>query len=307
MRALFIGVGSIGKRHIRDFYQECKKNGVIPEIYTLRRQTGDLGDLNEYITAQITQIADDDSFDVAFITNPTNLHYQALQQCKGKVKYYYIEKPIFEKTDYDWESLGINSENSYVACPMRFTLTYEELKDIVNTHRVYSSRIICSSYLPEWRKGIDYRKNYSAIREMGGGVTLDLIHEIDYLTDLFGQPVESHNYKGKYSDLEITSDDLSIYILRFADMLCEVHLDYFGRKPVRTCEVYTQEGTYTADFNNERIIYPDGSIKNCYVIKDEEYVKEMEYFYRFATKQVKSVNTPEHALEILKLTLGVKR
>lgn len=303
MRALFIGVGSIGKRHIKDFYDECKKNGEIPEIYTLRRKISDLGELSEYVSGQLTELGND-KYDVVFITNPTNLHYQALIQCKGKTKFYFIEKPIFENTDYDFENLGISSENSYIACPMRHTLTYKTLKEIVNKHKVFSARIICSSYLPEWRQDIDYRKNYSAIKEMGGGVTLDLIHEIDYLMDLFGKPEEVYNFRGTYSDLEISSDDLSVYIMKFKNMLCEVHLDYFGRKATRICEIYTHEGTYIADFYGEKIVQPDGNVKDCHVEKDEEFKNEMRYFYRFITGKNKSINNPQHAFEALKLSLG---
>lgn len=304
MKALFIGVGSIGKRHIKDFYNECKRNGVTPEIHAFRRAINDLGELNDYVSAQITEIGDEDRYDVAFITNPTNLHYDVLLKCKGKVNYYYVEKPIFDNTNYDLTELDINSENSYIACPMRHTLTYRKLKEIVDNNRVFSSRIICSSYLPEWRKGIDYRKNYSAIREMGGGVTLDLIHEMDYLLDLFGKPEVSYNLKGQYSDLEITSDDLSVYILKFKNMICEVHLDYFGRKATRTCEVFTHDGTYVADFYGETITCPNGNVLDCHTIENEEYVNEMEYFYRFIMGGEKSINPPIQAIETLKLSLG---
>ena len=63
--------------------------------------------------------------------------------------------------------------------------------------------------------GVDYRTVYSARRAMGGGVTIDLIHEWDYLVDLFGRPQEVYNFKGTYSELEIDSDDLSVYIARW--------------------------------------------------------------------------------------------
>ena len=73
-----------------------------------------------------------------------------------------------------------------------------------------SARVICSSYLPDWRPGVDYRTVYSAHKALGGGVTIDLIHEWDYLVDLFGVPQKLYNFKGTYSDLEIDSDDLSV-------------------------------------------------------------------------------------------------
>ena len=103
------------------------------------------------------------------------------------------------------------------------------LKDLLPTLHPYCARVICSSYLPDWRPGVDYRTVYSAHKALGGGVTIDLIHEWDYLVDLFGVPQQLYNFKGTYSDLEIDSDDLSVYIAKYPTLLAEVHLDYFGR------------------------------------------------------------------------------
>ena len=89
---------------------------------------------------------------------------------------------------------------------------------------------------------------YSAHKDMGGGVTIDLIHEWDYLVELFGKPEKMYNFKGTYSHLEIDSDDLSVYIAQYPTLLCEVHLDYFGREYRRSIELLCKNGTVTADF-----------------------------------------------------------
>ena len=303
MKALFIGVGSIGKRHIGNFYNECKKNGVIPEIHVLRRKIGDLGVIGERVTKQITEI-EDSYYDVVFITNPTNLHYDALLQCKGKTEWYFIEKPICDSCNYNLSYLGINDTNAYVAAPMRHTTLYKKLKEIVVSKNVFSARVICSSYLPEWRKGVDYRQVYSAIKEMGGGVNLDLIHEIDYVYDLFGDPKQVYGVSGKYSDLEISSNDLSAYVFEYNDKLCEIHLDYFGRENMRYCEVFTHDGTYKADFIHEILIKPNGESVDCHTIDSEEYVNEMEYFYKFISGKEKSINPPSLALKTLRIAIG---
>ena len=302
MKALFVGVGSIGRRHIKDFYAECEKNSIVPEIHVLRRQVGNLGDVEGIVSRQITDMTDND-YDVVFITNPTNLHFEALKKCKGRVKWYFVEKPIFEKCNYNLADLGINDTNTYVAAPMRHTLVYKKLKELVENHKVFSARVICSSYLPEWRKGVDYREVYSARKEMGGGVNLDLIHEIDYVYDLFGEPNNVLGVSGKYSDLEISSNDLSTFIFQYSNNLCEIHLDYFGRKSIRTCEIYTHEGTYTVDFYGEVICFPDGSEWDCHVMDNEEFVKEMEYFYHFINGETASINPPSLALKTLETAL----
>lgn len=302
MKALFCGAGSIGQRHIRDFYKVCSENGVSPIIHAFRRNIGDLGNIDEIVSRQITDIIDDD-YDVAFITNPTHLHYDALKHCVGRTRFFFIEKPIFNEIISDISALGIDNTNAYVAAPMRHTKLYKRLKEVTEKNKVFSVRSICSSYLPEWRKGVDYRKVYSAKREMGGGVNLDLVHEIDYIYDLFGDPVNVLGKSGKYSDLEITSNDLSTLILEYSDKLCEIHLDYFGRKRIRICEMYTREGTYVADFYKETLLHPNGIIEDCHVMENEEFLNEMYYFYRFISKKTESINPPNTALRILQIAL----
>lgn len=303
MKALFIGVGSIGTRHIIDFYEECKKHNVVPEIHVLRREIGQLEErLKNIVVKQCTYV--EEEYDVLFITNPTYLHYDALSKNAKKAKYYFIEKPIFDKTEYDIDKLGITGENAYVAAPMRHTKIYKTFLDLLKERKVFSARIICSSYLPEWRPDIDYRKNYSAIKEMGGGVALDLIHEIDYMVGLFGWPIMAHRFGGTFSELEISSDDLATYVVEYQNMLCEVHLDYFGREYRRNCEVFTDIGTFVADFYNETIKNPNGEIINCKDIKDGEFKHEMEYFYDFINGSGKVVNSPENAYKTLQIALG---
>ena len=307
MKFLFIGLGSISTKHIKDLATITNKRGIECEITVLRRKKGELSqDLLSYNITQITEL-DSSVYDAAFITNPTNLHFQIMEQLKGKTKFYFIEKPIFECTDYNWKNLGINDKNAYVACPMRHSKVYKKLKEIVDTNKVFSARLICSSYLPDWRPNIDYRKNYSAIKALGGGVTLDLIHELDYMTGLFGLPEKVMNIHGKYSDLEIDSDDLSVYIAQYKDKLCEVHLDYFGRKYQRKCELYTSKCSYVADFKAETIEISDGTILNCQQDDKTNLYREMEYFVNFFTANVsENINTPEHAFEVLKITIGEK-
>lgn len=305
MRFLFVGLGSIATKHIKDLISILEKRETEYEIYVLRRDIGPLSsDLVAYSINQITELGKL-KFDVAFITNPTNLHYEVLNSLMGKVKYFFIEKPIFESCQYDLTKLGITEKNAYIACPLRHSNVYKELKKIVNAKKVFNSRIICSSYLPDWRPDTDYRKVYSARKSLGGGVTLDLIHELDYMTDLFGMPEKVYNIHGKYSQLEIDSDDLSVYIAVYNDKICEVHLDYFGKTYQRKCEIFTEEGTYIADFKSNTIEYPNGALINCQNDEKSNLYLEMEYFLDFiSSKFVDNYNSPQNAFEVLKITLG---
>ena len=231
MEVLFVGLGSIGTRHLRNLFEMAKEKGLEVQADALRSSLRPLPpDVEGLLRAQYVSYDQLGHYDAAFITNPTHLHAHTLAELAGKVDCFFIEKPIFEGTGYDLEQLGLGSgQKAYVAAPMRWCGTFLALKERMPDLKPYSARVICSSYLPDWRPGVDYRTVYSAHKEMGGGVTIDLIHEWDYLVDLFGAPLEMHNFRGTYSHLEIDSDDLSVYIARYPSLLAEVHLDYFGR------------------------------------------------------------------------------
>ena len=307
MRALFVGLGSIGTRHLKNLTALCKEKNIPLEAYALRSSARELPDETAALLAgQFTELPQGEKWDLAFITNPTHLHALSLGQLAGRVDSFFIEKPIFEATGYDLEALGLDQgQKAYVAAPMRWCGAFLALKDQMARLRPYSARVICSSYLPDWRPNVDYRQVYSAHRDMGGGVTIDLIHEWDYLVDLFGAPLESYNFKGTYSELEIDSDDLSVYIARYPTLLAEVHLDYFGRSYRRSIELFCKDGTVTADFGAGTVTLEDGRVIDCAEPVNRRYEREMEYFVNYSLQGTgESINPPAQALQVLKLTLG---
>lgn len=307
MEVLFVGLGSIGTRHLRNLFEVAKEKGIQVQADALRSSMRPLAeDVEGLLRAQYVSYDQLGHYDAAFITNPTHLHAHTLAELAGKVDCFFIEKPIFEGTGYDLAQLGLGpDQKAYVAAPMRWCGTFLALKERMPDLKPYSVRVICSSYLPDWRPGVDYRTVYSAHKEMGGGVTIDLIHEWDYLVDLFGAPLEAYNFKGTYSHLEIDSDDLSVYIARYSSLLAEVHLDYFGRTYRRTIELFCKEGTVTADFGAGTLTLENGEVIHCEEPVNQRYLREMAYFLDYACKgEGESINSPAMAQKVLGLTLG---
>lgn len=307
MNVLFVGLGSIGTRHLQNLSKICEEKKLPLQVTALRHSTRPLPkETAALVHTETTALAAGAHFDAAFITNPTHLHGTVLAQLASRADTFYIEKPIFENGNYNLAALGLTGrQKAYVAAPMRWCGVYLALKEKLQTLPVYSVRAICSSYLPSWRPNADYRTVYSAHREMGGGVTLDLIHEWDYLVDLFGSPAKVFNLKGKYSALEIDSDDLSVYIAEYPRFLCELHLDYFGRTYRREAEFFTEEGTMVANFGTGQLVLPNGQVENHEEPVNRRYEREMEYFVNYALHGTgESVNSPAKALQVLKITLG---
>ena len=193
----------------------------------------------------------------------------------------------------------------YVASPLRYNAVIRWIKNNINKDEVLSVRSISSSYLPDWRPGQDYRKTYSAYKKMGGGVSIDLIHEWDYLTYLFGLPKKILSMIGKHSDLEIDSDDYAIYIAEYQNMTVELHLDYFGRNTIREIEIITKNETIIGDIlNNQLKFLKSGKIIEFQEIRDDYQKRELEYFLSLISNNNVNENWYMHGITVLDLTQG---
>lgn len=306
MKVCFVGIGSIAKRHIRNLYEICQSEGITIKIDALRRNTG--SDHLKYINniyTDVTELPSD--YDVIFLTNPTEYHADMLIKLHDHSKHFFIEKPVTSVNSiYKLEGFKYRDESVYyVACPLRYNRVIQYIKENVDVSTVNSVRSISSSYLPDWRPGQDYRETYSAHKELGGGVSIDLIHEWDYLTYIFGIPSCVHMFKGKVSQLEIDSDDYAIYIAKYDSLIAELHLDYFGRSNIRKVEIYTNDDTIIGDLIEGSVTYlSSGKIIDLSEDRDEYQKMELRYFLSLIEKGNDSCCDANHAIKILKLTQG---
>jgi len=298
MKICFFGLGSIGKKHLNNLSHilKEKKNEFEIHAYRTSNRLSGLKILDKEIF-ELDKV--DTNYDIVFITNPTSRHFETIEYMSDKTKHMFIEKPIFEDINYNLEEINFGEGVYYIAAPLRYSSVIQKLKEIKNDYNIYSIRAIASSYLPDWRPKQDYREVYSAKKELGGGVSIDLIHEWDYLTYLFGFPKKIFNLQGQFSHLEIDSEDLSIYIAEYDDKLVELHLDYFARETKREIELFTDDGLIKADFVNNNIMLPGG---NTLKLEDNDmYKNEMYHFFDLIYNKKRNLNSPEHAFKVLKL------
>lgn len=307
MKVCFVGLGSIGKRHLNNLRKIYRENLQIDAVRSSKNRL-DESILNMICNQYYSLDEIPNNYDVIFITNPTNLHYEVIKNAVYKAKNLFIEKPIFDQCVNQINQINFNNNNiNYVACPLRHKTIMKYIKDtICKNEKIVSVRAISSSYLPDWRKGVDYRECYSAKKVMGGGVTIDLIHEWDYLTDLFGYPINMYYKKGHISDLEIDSDDVAIYMAEYEDMYLELHLDYIGHKNERKLELYCNDKSYYIDLISNTIEkYQRGVQVDVLKFEQEDfYINEMQYFLSCIERKCENINTPEKAYRVLALAMG---
>lgn len=311
LKIAFVGMGSIGKRHFQNLCKFLKqeKRGYIIDLYRSGRGTALTPNLAADVHREIFLSEDSpisESYDIVFITNPTSVHYESIRRFADASRAMFIEKPVFNDPDVDLSALCLRPDGIYyVACPLR----YHPVIDYVRTHipckEAYAVRAICSSYLPDWRLGVDYRTCYSAHKDMGGGVDIDLIHEWDYLACLFGSVQSGFAIRGKFSNLEIDSNDLAIYIAQTAHTAIEIHLDYFGKSPIRKLQIFLPEDTVDCDILSGDIHWLTSG-KHIHVDheRDTYQMAELRHFFEILDGKRPNDNAISNALRVLHYAKG---
>lgn len=306
----FVGMGSIGKRHLNNVCQLITNQGSTYSIDLYRSSM--MRELPEDVNALVANqypcnLEVKREYDMVFITNPTSLHLETAVKFRPFAKAFFIEKPVFSSFNVDEQVIALLDDiPSYVACPLRYNPVLQYVKQHVDLEKVISVRAMSSSYLPDWRPGQDYRETYSAHTELGGGVDIDLIHEWDYLTWIFGMPTECLGITGRFSNLEINSNDTALYVAKNDVLTYELHLDYFGRKTQRTLDIYTQDDTIQCDIVGGTVTYlKEGKIFDFNSERNTFQMAEIQHFIDIAEGRTENDSNVRHGVQVLKLTKAI--
>ena len=302
MRVLIIGLGSIASKHINAL--KLINAGV--EIYALRTNPTSKSDMRVINLFNWSEVPGD--IDFVIISNPTSMHYRAIQQAAELRIPLFIEKPPLADLK-DAESLVSLVENSgvltYIAFNFRFHPVINWLKKELPNKRILEIQVYCGSFLPDWRQGQDYRQIYSAKKEMGGGVHLDLIHELDYLKWIFGMPEKISGFISKISELEMDAPDCAHYWLTYKKMNVSVILNYYRKDAKRQLEIVFEDETWIADLLKFTVRKVSGELlfsTEADILK--LYEDQMRYFIDCINTQKPLMNNLEDSIKTLKMALG---
>ncbi len=268
MKALFIGLGGIGQRHLRNLRA---LRGADVEVLAWRTRR-----LSRVITAQLQveqgaevearygvkafatlEEALDQEPTVAFICNPSSLHVAPALAAARAGCHLFLEKPVSQSLE-DLDALEAEVRSRDLVTLVGYQLRHHPLllraKTLVETGalgRVVAVRAEVGEHLPDWHPYEDYREMYASRRELGGGVVLSQIHELDYLYWLFGLPERVFAVGGHLSSLEIDVEDVASMMFEYAGprgrFPVHVHADYVQRPPRRGCLVVGDRGKLEID------------------------------------------------------------
>jgi len=176
-----------------------------------------------------------------------------------------VEKPLFAKPN----KINIKKNKYFVGYNLRFNPIINFLKKKIKSKKIWSVNIFCGSYLPDWRKNIEYNKSSSAKKTFGGGVLLDLSHELDYVQWLFGKIKVQHCKSKKLSNLNIETDDFLNLVGKTKTVpSIQITLNYFTRKRTRQIFIDGKNISMQADLVNKNVVYYNSNKKKIYNFKN---------------------------------------
>lgn len=259
MKVLVVGLGGIGQRHTRNLralygdrcdiiaYRVRGGGPVLSDNLQIDRPSGleerygirSFDDLDAALAERPL---------VALICNPTSLHLPVALAAARAGCHLLVEKPISHTLEGIDELAAVVS-NASLVCMVAYQFRFHP--SMILAHRLFcggivgrpiACRAVIGEYLPGWHRYEDYRTMYASRRELGGGVVLSQIHELDLLFWFFGRPDRAMSMGGHLSDLEIDVEDVASTVFGYPGMVAHVHQDYLQQPPVRQFEILGSAG-----------------------------------------------------------------
>lgn len=250
-RILIVGLGSIGTRHLR-IARELFPDA---EIRVLRHQV--CQSIPEYSDGCFSTIEQAISFlpQISVICNPAPFHIYVSRQLADAGVNLLIEKPLSSSIDGVTQLIDTCHKQGTVLLTgynLRFLPSLVQFRNLLFDQvigKVLSVRCEIGQYLPSWRPDADYQHSVSAQRELGGGVLLELSHELDYLRWIFGEVAWVRATLSKQSSLLINVEDTAHLTLGFVpaeDGSCltgTLDMDFIRHDTTRLCTVIGETGS----------------------------------------------------------------
>ena len=296
MKCLVIGYGAAGKRHVK-ILEKFK----VKKIYVLTKQQIP----GHNIIRNFSEVKNLNP-DFIIIASITSLHlkYFYLIEKFFRNKKILIEKPVFHK----FVKIKKTKNKFYVGYNLRFNPGLIYLKSQIKNKKIIFVNINCSSYLPDWRKNIDNKISMSTNSKSGGGVLLELSHEIDYLKWIFGDFKILSSFNKKVSKLKTRVDDILILnALTKKKVVINMTINFFSKIKKREILVHGNDISMSFDIlKNNLNIYKK---KQIYQKKWSNFSMEKTYFDQFKSifsKKNTNLCSLKEGIEIMKKISMIK-
>lgn len=291
MRFLIAGLGSIGRRHLRNLLALGQQDIV---LYRTGRSTLPDDELARFpVATDLAEALRRFRPTAVIVANPTALHLEVAVPAARAGCHLLLEKPIaadLREVPLLQSAVEAGRARVLVGFQFRFHPTLQKVKQWLRQGligRVHFIRAHWGEYLPDWHPWEDYRQSYAARADLGGGVVRTLCHPLDYVRDLLGEAQVAWAFTAHLSALELQGvEDTAEIGLRFVSGAAgSVHLNYHQRPPAHFLEVLGSEGTIRWAYESgvARLLAPDRSVVQTAALppgweRNQMFLDEMRHF-----------------------------
>ncbi len=293
MKSLIVGLGSMGKRRIRNltYLKAGEIAGFDPREDRRAEAESKYGIRTFGNFAEAMAIGPD----ALIISTPPDLHMPYMHAAAEMGLHFFCEASV---VDEGLTSLiPMCSSKGIVAAPsstLRFNPSIRRIKEMVDTGRIGKPLVLTyhsGQYLPDWHPWEDYRTFYVARRATGAGREI-VPFELSWLTWVLGDVTTVAAMKDKVTDLEIDIDDVYQLVLKFqTGIIGHLLVDVVAREAVRTFRLLGSEGTIEWKWSEHKVRLfealskqwiefdePEPSPEPGYIASEGMYIDEMRHF-----------------------------
>jgi predicted dehydrogenase len=248
-------MGSIGQRHA-----QCLGALGVRDLVAWRSRLGTMRTLGPEL-GHVREVSTMDDFfstcpDAVIVATPTSLHVDHALAALERGCRVFIEKPI-ATTARDASRLAPFASQLVVGYCMRFSGVYRRVRELVHEGRlgrIARAAFRRSEYLPFWHPRADYRTEYAARKDLGGGVVRTMSHEIDLMRYLFGPVVGVAGAIDRVSNLEVDVDDTATFSCRLqSGARVSFDLDFLSPLRINRCEIIGSAGLLDLSFERQAL------------------------------------------------------
>lgn len=332
LKFLVIGLGSMGKRRIRNLsYHKIKKENIVGfDIRADRnKEAENIFGIKTYKTFK--EAIKSFEPDVYIISCTADKHHVYFLHAIKNKKHFFVEHPV---TDKGYNKILKSKNNNFVgapSCTLRFHSGVKTIKTIIEKGRIgkiISFQYHLGQYLPSWHPWEDYRQVYfskkftGACREMFG-FELTWLHyalNLDKVTQIFG-------FTEKLSDLEMAADDRYSALIKFKNKISgNIVIDLISKKPFRTLRIVGSKGVLDWEWQENKIKifdskeldnstdYPwevielvSGRKEKSYITTEDMYEEEVGLFLKAVRGESKYPYTFKESLEHLRSLFALEK
>lgn len=247
MKFLVAGLGSIGRRHLRNLVTLGEKDVILFRTHQATLSDADLADFPVETDLEKALALQPDA---VIVSNPTSLHLQVAIPAAQVGCNLLLEKPLSTDCaglDTLHELMEKSQKQALVGFQFRFHPAFQKIENWLQEGligRILSTSVHWGEYLPAWHPWEDYRTAYSARKDLGGGVVLTLCHPIDYVRWLLGEVHSVAAFVGHVSDLDLEVEDMAEITMKHTNgAISHIHLDYYRQPKRHSLEITGSKGS----------------------------------------------------------------